>query len=141
MIYNDAQFAIIKKASPHYETARHDYVRNAPTWLTQEIINVYEAATGKTILHKTINCAVCVLRIYQTIGQTYFKDLAERQSLKTDFKDLAERNKSKITVNEDDTYKESTIYEQGPGTEKSDNGHNAKGSRHNRASKSRMGKA
>lgn len=83
MIYNEAQWEIIKKASPHYETARHDYIRNAPRWLTEQVMNTYEAATGNHLSNRDINCAVCVLRIYQTIGKTFFADLKEREGQTT----------------------------------------------------------
>lgn len=80
MIYTEEQWKLIKQASPHYETARHEYIRNAPRWLTQQVIDVYEAATGKTILNKDLSCAVCVLRVYQTVGKTYFDDLKNHQN-------------------------------------------------------------
>lgn len=79
MIYSNEQWDIIKKASPHYETARHEYIRNAPRQLTEQIMNVYEAATGKKIYSRDLSCAVCVLHIYQIIGKTYFADLKERE--------------------------------------------------------------
>lgn len=81
MIYNDEQWKIIKNASPHFLTARKDYIRNVPRPLTDQIINTYEEATGKTLANKNSNCMVCVLRIYQTIGKTYFSDLDERNKL------------------------------------------------------------
>ncbi len=82
MIYTDEQWELIRQASPHYETARHDYIRNAPQWLTEQIMSVYEDATGKTIMSKNLTCAVCVLHIYQTVGKTYFADLDERNQIK-----------------------------------------------------------
>lgn len=82
MIYNDEQWEQIKQASPHYETARRDYIRNAPRWLTEQIMTVYEDATGRTIMSRNLNCAVCVLHIYQTVGKTYFADLDERNKIK-----------------------------------------------------------
>ena len=84
MIYNEEQWDIIKKASPHYETARHEYIRNAPRQLTEQVMNVYEAATGKKIYSRDLSCAVCVLHIYQQIGKTYFQDLKEREELKSE---------------------------------------------------------
>lgn len=81
MIYNDEQFAVISKAKPHFETARREYIRNAPRWLTEDIIRTYEDATGRTIGNKDLSCAVCVLRIYQTVGKTYFADLEERNRI------------------------------------------------------------
>lgn len=83
MIYSEEQWKLIKQASPHYETTRHEYIRNAPRWLTEQIINVYEAATGKTMMHKDLSCAVCVLNIYKQIGKTYFADLEERKKLES----------------------------------------------------------
>lgn len=83
MIYSEEQWDIIKKASPHYETARHEYIRNAPRQLTEQVMNVYEAATGKKIYSRDLSCAVCVLHIYQQIGKTYFVDLEERKKLES----------------------------------------------------------
>lgn len=82
MIYNEKQWEIIEQASPHYLTARREYIRNAPRWLTEQIIEVYENATGKTIMSKDLSCSVCVLHIYQQIGRTYFSDLEEREKIK-----------------------------------------------------------
>lgn len=84
MIYTEEQWKIIKQASPHYESARHEYIRNAPRWLTEQIIKVYEAATGKTMMHKDLSCAVCVLNIYKQVGKTYFADIKEREELKSE---------------------------------------------------------
>lgn len=78
MIYNEEQWKIIANAEPHFNTARHDYIRNVPRQMTEQIVSVYEAATGRQIFTKDYSCAVCVLRIYQTIGNTYYKDLEER---------------------------------------------------------------
>lgn len=89
MIYTEDQWKIIKQASPHYETARHEYIRNAPRWLTEQIISVYEAATGKTVMHKDLSCAVCVLNIYKQVGKTYFDDLNNHQN--NNFQDKLER--------------------------------------------------
>jgi hypothetical protein len=89
MIYNDEQWAIIKKGSPHYITSRQDYIRNVPRWLLENIIEIYESATGKIILNKDLSCAVCVLNIIKTVAKTYFSDLDEREKL--------EENKDGIT--------------------------------------------
>lgn len=96
MIYNDEQWAIIKEASPHYITSRQDYIRNVPRWLLEDIIEIYESATGKIILNKTPSCAVCVLNIIKTIAKTYFSDLEERDNLEKE-KLEKEENKDVIT--------------------------------------------
>ncbi len=93
MIYSNEQWDIIKKASPHYETTRHEYIRNAPRQLTEQVMNVYEAATGKKIYSKDLSCAVCVLHIYQQIGKTYFADLEEKNKLES--KDNDTRSETK----------------------------------------------
>lgn len=103
MIYNEQQWEVIKEASPHFRTARQDYIRNVPRWLTQKIMDTYEEATGKTIMSKDLSCAVCVLRIYQTVGKTYFSDLAEREELeKNKIKENAEDNDNKGSIDEPD---------------------------------------
>lgn len=91
MIFTDEQWKIIKEASPHFKTARQEYIRNAPRYLTEQIMNIYESATGNNIMSKDINCATCVLRIYQTVGKAYFSDLDEREKLEK------EENKDGIT--------------------------------------------
>lgn len=80
MIYNDRQWEIIKEAAPHFETAKHDYISNAPRYLTEQIITTFELATGKKIMHRNLSCAICVLHIYQQIGKTYFEDLENHQT-------------------------------------------------------------
>lgn len=109
MIYTEDQWKLIKQASPHYESAKHEYIRNAPRWLTEQVINVYEAATGKTILHKDLSCAVCVLNIYKQIGKTYFDDLKNHQN--NNFTDLKEgeelKSEIQIETKDDDTGSES----------------------------------
>lgn len=102
MIYTEEQWKLIKQASPHYETARHEYIRNAPRWLTEQIISVYEAVTGKTVMHKDLSCAVCVLNIYKQIGKTYFDDLENHKN--NNFSDLEEKNK--IESKDNDTKSE-----------------------------------
>lgn len=86
MIFNEEQWNIIKKASPHYETAKRDFIRNATRKMTEDIVGVYEAATGKTVPNKDSHCSVCVLRIYQIIGKAYFADLKERQKMEDEKK-------------------------------------------------------
>lgn len=81
ILLNDQQWNILKQAAPHFESARHEYLRNCPRWLSEQVINVYEDATGNTILHKDLSCAVCVLRIFQTVGKLYFYNLEERKKL------------------------------------------------------------
>lgn len=81
MIYNDEQWEIIKKASPHYLNARRDYFRNCPRWILEDIIRTYEYATGNIISNRNLGCANCCLSIMKIIGNTYFSDLAEREEL------------------------------------------------------------
>jgi len=78
MNFTDEQLEILQQARPHFDSARRGFIRNAPRYLTEQVINVYES-TGRTILSKDLTCAVCVLRIYQAAGALYFKDIEERQ--------------------------------------------------------------
>lgn len=123
MIYSNEQWEVIKQASPHYVTARREYIRNAPRALTQRIIETYEEATGKTIMHKDLNCAVCVLRIYQAVGKTYFSDLAEREEL----------DKNKIINNAENNDNEGELAE-------SDNGDKGKDTPDTRQDKKKLAK-
>ena len=79
MTFTEEQLEILKQATPHFESAKRGYVKNAPRHLTEQIINVYES-TGKTLTSKDLSCAICVLRIYQRVGALYFKDIEELQT-------------------------------------------------------------
>lgn len=77
----DEQWEEFKKASPHFLSAKNEYIRNAPRWLTESVINIYESATGKIILNKDLSCATCVLNIYKVAGKLYFSELSRREKL------------------------------------------------------------
>jgi hypothetical protein len=94
-LLNEQQWNLLKQAAPHFETARHEYLRNCPRWLSEQVINVYEAATGKTILHKDLSCAVCVLRIFQTVSKLYFYNLEERNKLELEDGDKGNKTKER----------------------------------------------
>ena len=100
-IYNDSQWSIIAQAAPHYESARHEVVRNAPRWMTDQLKMVYEAATGKRIPYADTNCAVCVLRIYQIIGKTYFQDLPNHQKSEVEIETEKNETNANDTRSED----------------------------------------
>lgn len=95
MIYTDEQYEILSQAKPHFETVKRDYIRNAPKWLTEQIINVYEIATKKTIMNKDMNCSICVMNIYKIIGKTYDVDTKEREAKDEDTK---VENVNKVTT-------------------------------------------
>ena len=78
MIYTEEQYKILKQATPHFESVKHEVIKNAPRWLTEQIIDVYEQATKKHIFNKDLNCAVCVMNIYKIIGKTFDEDTKER---------------------------------------------------------------
>lgn len=90
----DEQWEEFKKASPHFKSAKQEYIRNTPRWLTESVINIYESATGNTIMSKDISCATCVLRIYQTAGKLYFSELERREKLEEGKKDGTRNEKS-----------------------------------------------
>jgi hypothetical protein len=95
MIFNDEQWEVIKQAGPHFRTAKQDYIRNAPQFITNEIVKVYEEATGKTVMNKDSHCSVCVLRIYQQIGKAYFADLEERNKKQNEIENEKGNNNKK----------------------------------------------
>lgn len=97
MIYTDEQFNLLKRAEPHFESVKRDFLRNAPKWLTEQIINVYEIATKKTILNKDINCSICVMNIYKLIGKTYDSDKKERAANVTSDKVNVTSDKINVT--------------------------------------------
>lgn len=114
MIYTDEQYEILSQAKPHFETVKRDYIRNAPKWLTEQIINVYEIATKKTIMNKDMNCSICVMNIYKIIGKTYDADTKEREAkVKVETtKKIDEVETQTETVNEvDDKVLDETIDE------------------------------
>lgn len=100
MIYTEEQLKILEKATPHFETVKRNYIRNAPRWLTEQIIEVYETSTGKHILSKDLNCFACVLNIYKLVGQTYYSDLAEIESKKIEDTEVKEWIETFETSNE-----------------------------------------
>lgn len=97
IILTDEQWKMFKKASPHFQSSRHEYIRNAPKWLTEQTIRIYEDATGNTILNKDLSCANCVLRVYQVAGKLYFSELDRRNKLEEENKDGEERNEESHT--------------------------------------------
>lgn len=100
MIYNDEQYRILKQATPHFESVKHEVIKNAPRWLTEQIINVYEQATHKTIFNKDLSCAVCVMNIYKLIGKTFDEDTKERDEKSSKNEDVT---LDKINVTSDKT--------------------------------------
>ena len=95
MISTDEQFNLLKQAEPHFESVKRDFLRNAPKWLTEQIINVYEIATKKTIFNKDTNCSICVMNIYKLIGKTYYSDKKEREAVVTSDKTNVTNKKTK----------------------------------------------
>ena len=77
-IMTDEQWNAFKEASPHFLSSKHDYIRNCPKWLSEQTINIYESVTGKTILNKNLNCAVCILNMFKITGKLYFDELERR---------------------------------------------------------------
>ena len=87
-ILTDEQWIAFKEASPHFKSSKQEYIRNAPRWLTEQVINIYESVTGKTILDKDLSCAHCVLRVYQIAGKLYFSELDRREKLEEEKKNV-----------------------------------------------------
>lgn len=97
IILTDEQWEMFKKASPHFQSSKHEYIRNAPKWLTEQTIKIYEDATGNTILNKDLSCAHCVLRVYQVAGKLYFSELNRRNKIEEENKDGEEGNEESHT--------------------------------------------
>lgn len=87
IIFPDDVWEKFKKASPHFLSARKEYIRNVPVWLTEQTVNIYEQMTGKKVLNKDFSCAHCVLRVYQLAGKLYFQELDRRNKLEEENKD------------------------------------------------------
>ena len=80
----DEQWKQYKEAQPHFESAKHNFVRNAPRWLTEQTIRIYEDVTGRTMLYNDLSCAVCVLHIYQTAAKLFDEEQKNRQLIENE---------------------------------------------------------
>lgn len=81
MIYTKEQMQQLYRAQIHFESVlKYSNIRNAPRYLTELIVGIYEEATGKT-LNKNYSCASCVMNIYKIIGKTYFAQLKEQEEV------------------------------------------------------------
>lgn len=98
----DEQYNILKNAEPHFNSAKRERIYNAPRWLTEQVINIFEAVTGKTMPHKDLSCAICVLRIYQTVGKLYDEETENRKKSEIDIitKDEEQRGHNTERISE-----------------------------------------
>lgn len=74
MTFTKEQIQALSEAELHFDSVcHHDYIRNAPRWLTQKIVEIYDNTVGvKTNLN--LSCSACVMRIYKAIGKKYYAD-------------------------------------------------------------------
>lgn len=62
------------EAEVHFDSVIHtDSIKNAPKWLTERVVNIFEKAT-KQHLNIDYYCPVCVMRVYRIVAPIYFKD-------------------------------------------------------------------
>lgn len=88
IIFPDDIWDKFKKAAPHFESSKKEYIRFAPTWLTEQTLNIYEQMTGKKMSNRDLSCAHCVLSIYKVASKLYFQELDRRNKLEEENKDV-----------------------------------------------------
>lgn len=72
--FTKEQLRTLYDAEIHFDSVvHHNIIRNAPRWLTEQIVNIYEATTHSSLQHN-YSCTVCVMNIYNTIGKKYYDD-------------------------------------------------------------------
>ena len=97
IIFPDDVWEKFKKASPHFESSKKGYIKFAPTWLTEQTLNIYEQMTGKKMSNRDLSCAHCVLSIYKVASKLYFQELDRRNKLEEENKDGGTENIEKKT--------------------------------------------
>ena len=81
-IFTEEQLTELYPAEIHFESAlKKSKLVGVPTWLTKQIVTIYEKATGKHISHN-FSCIVCQMSTYKKIGDIYFKDKEYYANLK-----------------------------------------------------------
>ena len=82
MTFNKEQLNALYPAEVHFLSSQHDVIRSAPSWLTEQVIEIYQSATGRKMNYSR-GCSACVLNIYKTIGKLYLADKAEQEQKST----------------------------------------------------------
>lgn len=100
MTFTQEQIQALSEAELHFDSVcHHDYIRNAPRWLTQKIVEIYDNTVGvKTNLN--LSCSACVMRIYKTIGKKYYADkklLEENGRLEDNKKEDATKEQQSVS--------------------------------------------
>lgn len=80
MTFTKEQLKNLYPAEIHFDSVvNRSTIRNAPSWLTEQVINIYYEATGKKLNYQKV-CSVCTFNIYKTVGKIYFEDLEQLKS-------------------------------------------------------------
>lgn len=84
--FTKEQMTALYEAEIHFESVKHGYIKSAPRWLTDQVADIYEDATGSKT-NRNWNCSQCVADFYRKVGKLYFADKEEmtRQDLGNDF--------------------------------------------------------
>lgn len=80
MIYTEEQYRILQQATPHFESVKHEVIKNAPRWLTDIVADVLEEATGKKMT-RNFGCNSCVYSLYRQAAIKYFADEKEYKKI------------------------------------------------------------
>lgn len=104
MTFTKEQIQALSEAELHFDSVcHHDYIRNAPRWLTQKIVEIYDNTVGvKTNLN--LSCSACVMRIYKAIGKKYYADkklLEENERLEDNQKEDATEKRQSVSKRRD----------------------------------------
>ena len=74
--------ALSKYEDRMYTAVYSDYVRNCSSRELNELISTYNEITNNHLTISNPSCAVCVLRVFRTIGKYYFEEKEKNQKKK-----------------------------------------------------------
>lgn len=75
-VFTKEQMDVLYEAEIHFESVRHGYIKSVPRWLTDQVADIYEQATGSKV-NRNWSCSQCVANLYMMVGKIYFKDKEE----------------------------------------------------------------
>lgn len=74
LFFTKENYDALYDAEIHFISAcRGGYIKNTPRWLTDQVADIWEKATGEKV-RRNWNCSSCVLNLYYLIGKKYLND-------------------------------------------------------------------
>ena len=74
LFFKEEDYKALYDAEIHFISAcRGGYIKNTPRWLTDQVAEIWEKATGEKV-RRNWNCSSCVLNLYYLIGKKYLND-------------------------------------------------------------------